>query len=520
VIHEDRVRRARVAATLLLTLGLGPGASHAQLAVSNLLVGQNGNLPFRLPHDRTDLYDQLNLDYVFDGGRAGVRFETDQNSENLFSYRVLTQRYAEWNEPRLRARVGTFYTILGRGLIHRSFELPGVVLDQPGVLSRFGPSRDLDGALLDGMVGPVTALLFSGQPNVGDTSPGLDPSDQFRHQGQITGGQITTRTPGHGQLGAAFLRANYSVVQRFALGTGFAGIDPLALAGRHDTSLPLYFEYAMQDGAVADWARFRTDAGTPHALYASANVLTQRFALSAEWKDYTQFRLGSNDPPSLVREHSDQLLNRSTHVLDAGRGERGYQIEASVRLLPGATLLANTSRSDDTSGVRFDERYGELRVAPAGAAWEAALFADEGSDGFGFVSRRHTLGGSALVKGRRGWSGLASIQAQQATRLRDRFDDQYAALTLTRVAWGSAGVVWERSTDPDLQKETSAERAARGGRFIPRQFLAGILQARLSSHHEVTVFYGQRRGGRACTAGTCYEVAPFQGAELRLTTRL
>ena len=37
---------------------------------------------------------------------------------------------------------------------------------------------------------------------------------------------------------------------------------------------------------------------------------------------------------------------------------------------------------------------------------------------------------------------------------------------------------------------------------------------------EFSLFTGIRRGGTACTAGTCYLVLPFEGAEFRITTHL
>ena len=37
---------------------------------------------------------------------------------------------------------------------------------------------------------------------------------------------------------------------------------------------------------------------------------------------------------------------------------------------------------------------------------------------------------------------------------------------------------------------------------------------------EFSLFAGIRRGGTACTAGTCYLVLPFEGAEFRITTHL
>lgn len=50
-------------------------------------------------------------------------------------------------------------------------------------------------------------------------------------------------------------------------------------------------------------------------------------------------------------------------------------------------------------------------------------------------------------------------------------------------------------------------------------FLAGTLRATISGHHDATLFFGERRGGQACTAGTCYEVQPLEGVELRLLSR-
>jgi hypothetical protein len=51
-------------------------------------------------------------------------------------------------------------------------------------------------------------------------------------------------------------------------------------------------------------------------------------------------------------------------------------------------------------------------------------------------------------------------------------------------------------------------------------FVSAVVNARLTERHQATLTFGKRRGGLACTAGTCYVVEPFKGAELRLTTRL
>ena len=504
-----------------IAAGVPPGAALAQPAVTSLLEAQSGNAPFREPRNRTDLYNQFQLEYGFASGRAGVRFEQNRNSEDRYDYGALTQRWAEWSDERLRLRVGNLYTILGRGLIHRSFELPGVVLDQPGLRSRYGPSRDVDGVLVDGAWGPVAGRLFSGTPNSGEYSAAPE-NDLFgldRYRGTLSGGQLAGTVWREARVGAAYLRTSNGLGTQREFGSGFVELDPLRLAGVTAAALPIYLEYAQADRPFSDWWSLRTGAQDTFALYAAANLLAGDFALSAEWKDYREFRLGINDPPSLVREHAYTLLNRATHVLNAGR-ERGFQLEGSWTARPWGTVTANFSRSDGR-GDRFDERFIELHAAPKdGRVWEATVFWDQGMDGFSSIDKRRIYGtsGTWRVTGR--WAVTADVQRQEATRElvllpSVSFGDHYAALTGSRAGIGSATLAFERSTDP-LQEDPAL---AGDARIDPRRFVAGIVRATISEHHEATLFMGQRRGGRACTGGTCYEVRPFRGAELRLLTR-
>jgi len=513
--------RLVLVASALSLAGILPGIAAAQPAATNLLEAQSGNLPFREPRNRTDLYDQLQLEYGFTNGRVGVRFEQNRNSEDRFDYEALTQRWAEWSDERLRVRVGNLYTILGRGLIHRSFELPAVVLDQPGLRSRYGPSRDVDGALAEGSWGPVAGRLLGGTPNSGEYSAAPE-NELFgleRYVGTLTGGQLAATIWREARVGATYLRTSNGLGTSREFGSGFVELDPLRMAGIAAVSLPIYVEYAQADRPFGDWWRFSTGEQDTFALYAGANLLAGDFTLSAEWKDYREFRLGINDPPSLVREHAQTLLNRATHVLNAGR-ERGFQLEGSWTARPWGTVTANVSRSDGR-GDRFDERYIELHAAPGGGrVWEATAFWDVGQDEFSAIADRRICGAGGTWRMTERWAVTADVQRQEATRelpglASDSFRDHYAALTGSLAGWGSVTGQWERSTDPQQEDPALAGDA----RIDPRRFLAGIVSATISAHHEATLFVGQRRGGRACTAGTCYEVLSFRGVELRLVTR-
>ena len=87
---------------------------------------------------------------------------------------------------------------------------------------------------------------------------------------------------------------------------------------------------------------------------------------------------------------------------------------------------------------------------------------------------------------------------------------------MSRVEWGSVALVWERSTDPLVEDPKDYAEAG----VQPKSFLSVVASVLFrDGRHEATVTARERRGGRACTAGTCYEVTPFRGVELRLTSR-
>lgn len=516
----------------LCAFGLGllvVASAHAQVSGSNLLIGQAGNLIGAERPDRSDLYDRLDLQWTSDALRLGGRFEYDRSNDDrpdygrAAAYQRLTQRWAEWDRDGVGLRVGNFYTIVGRGLLHRSWELPGVVYDEAGTQTRYAAARDLDGALLHGARGPISAQLFRGRVNDGTISPATEDLGFERYRGVLDGAELRTRLPRGASVGAAWTRYAYADAPERQYASGFAEIDPLAALGFKDWAAPFTFEYAAERPSLGDWWAFRRGDERAHALYASGGALWRRYAFTAEYKDYDGFRLGLNDPPSLVREHAPPLLNRDTHLLDAA-GEEGFQLEASGPLHPWVSVTANFSRADGPPGIRrlrFEERFIELHVAPPTSdRWECTLFADRGFDTFDFVIDRHTVGMATTVRLPRAWSIATDVERKRvATQgffaAPEWFQDELLSLTVSRLGWGHAGVSVSRTTDPrDLPSDVfGLPTAARA------TFLGVTLSGELGESHQASLFAGRRRGGRACTSGTCYDVPSLEGAELRVTSR-
>jgi len=488
--------------------------AHAQLSFSNLLELQLGNLPQTDPSNRVDTYEQLDATLAFRRVRAGMRFESNQNSEEHYPYSEVTQRWFEFEDPHFRGRVGNYTTILGRGLLHRSFTLPAVVLDQPGLRSRYGFMRDVDGVRVEGTLGPIAVRGIQGRPNLGDLSPGIaNEFDLPRYLGSMYGGQVVGTVWRDARVGVHYLRFTPDGVHQNEFGSGSVEIDPLHIAGAEGLALPIYVEYARQNPSFGDWLEFRAPDGTPMAVYGGINLLWGNLGISAEWKDYTEFALGINDPPSLVREHNFVLPNRSTHVLEA-RDEEGYQFEASYRFDRWGSLVANTSRADGKVSAslpprRFEERYGELNIEPAAYMnGHLSVFYDYSRDDWVGIHSRDITGGRVTHRVPKDLTAEVDVEGMRVHRGTVRFDEQYFSFTLTHTRLGAVGVVWFRTFDPaEIQDE------------LPRNYVGGVISAPLGDHHVLTLFGGQRREGLACTAGTCYRVDGFEGFEMRLTSR-
>ena len=72
----------------------------------------------------------------------------------------------------------------------------------------------------------------------------------------------------------------------------------------------------------------------------------------------------------------------------------------------------------------------------------------------------------------------------------------------------------DHTTDP-FEVDRPETRAIETGK---RTFWSLNLNARFGTQYDAVLFAGERRGGTACTSGTCYQVLPFRGLEMRINT--
>jgi hypothetical protein len=157
---------------LLLGLLLGwLGQAAAQFSAGNTLEYQVGNLPHEQPSDLTALYNQFNFSYQFRDWRGDIKLELFQRPRKEQDYTELTQRTLRYNRGGFDFAVGNFHALLGRGLLLRSYEIPGTILENPGERIRYGFYRDIDGALAKFASARFDVKLLRGKPLRNTFSP-------------------------------------------------------------------------------------------------------------------------------------------------------------------------------------------------------------------------------------------------------------------------------------------------------------------------------------------------------------
>ena len=490
----------------------------AQVSISTLSEAQLGNIPGDKPADLRTAYVQLNLDLTYGALQAGVRNESHRTSEIGRNYNELVQRFVRYHRGPIEFSVGSYYSIIGQGLLLHAFEQPGVITEERSARRRYQLARDLDGAQLRYHNRIVDLVLLRGSPLNSDFPPGLSGID--RRQGTVRGGRIELKPTPFLDLGTGLLEIESGGKEQNA-GTLFARIRLgrfLERLGLRDSYTEIYGEYAQYDMDLARW--FSLDRDLPRALYSSFTLGRGGFGMSFEYKDYRRFAFATlNNPPPLIREHESYLLNRDTHELLAD-DESGTQLEISYGFLGGQTLTTNftTYKRRGDAGPGDDMSSWELFTQadlPLAAEVDGQLFADYSRDRSFNNERRRTVGSGIEWQATSRYAGRGDLQFQDVDRRFGReklpYRNLYLTLGVDRAPAWSWSIVLQRSTD----------ELARGSDISGTTYWWGAnMNWEIRNGRNLNLFAGRRRPGLACTGGTCYEVLGFEGVELRMVSRV
>ncbi|MFC2113564.1 hypothetical protein ACFLTA_09880 [Bacteroidota bacterium] len=403
-------------------------------------------------------------------------------------------------------KAGNFYEMLGNGLLLRAYDVPASVFESPGYRIRHGFYQDMFGFSGEYSGDMFRLKAMYGKPLVNVLPPTVDWKERRSEN-------LYSVSPGI-SIGEQNIDINYLYNSS---PTGHHHYSSAQITGNLPFDLSYNAELAMELGSGIPMF---SGAESIHGLFAS--LIYSGFAVggSLEYKDYSNFSLGTayNDPPTLVREHSYKVLNRSTHV-PLLLNEKGFQAEVYYRLESGHMFTLNTSRARNElfQPFVFEEYFAEL-YSPIGESASLKWFADFARDPFKDETYRLATGGifEAPVFGR--WSTLAEVEYQYNERSGFLPGAVHNAVLIAGLSQGSLfslSLTWEISTDPFMTDDPATIDIEKGS----RHWLGVDTKYKINKHHTITVFMGQRRGGPACTSGICYEVLDFTGIELRFTSK-
>ena len=491
--------------TIFLTMIILNRKVAGQLTGSNLAEYQLGNIPDVKPADLGALYDQLNMLYTYKKLKISSRIEQFYNTDSTNrDYILLSQFVVRYQYQNMDMRAGNFNETLGRGLLLRSFEIPSSIIEDRIYRVRQGFYRDIQGFSFryTGNKFRVKALLGKPLNNV------FPPGDKNRRT-ELTEGIEPEIILGKQSVGM--------IIMRHSMDGEHNTYSGLTLHGNLPFNLSYYTEYDRNVSINANPLQFGKNDS--YGIYFSLNHYFGNYGASLELKKYHNLLIGSgiSDPPTLVKEHSYHLLNRSTHVIDL-TDETGYQAEIYYHLNDGKMFTLNHSLSESRLGktFMFYEYFLEF-YWPFITGSSVKSFIDFSRDDLFLEDRRYSCGINYIRIFKNNYSATLEGEVQLIHR---EFNDNnpvkniYTSISLAKSTRFLAGISYEFTTDRRVSDRPTTTRIEKSRHF------AGVFSTyRPDQKNSIMIFAGERRGGPACTSGICYEVLDFRGAEIRWTLR-
>ncbi|MCG8581293.1 MAG: DUF6029 family protein [Bacteroidales bacterium] len=462
------------------------GEMAGQISGTSLMEYQYGQLPGANEESFNALYNKININYRYQKlkVKAGFQYFVSPYSERNYiepGWLGLNYRNKGWE-----LKAGNFNETIGRGILLRSYEIYGAVIEDISFRSKQYFYRDIMGASAG-----YRHKKFALKATYGFVLNNLiPPTDKWQNRRDDEIAALSGEYKLFKQtLGGAFMRlSNSAATSNYALGS---------LNGRIFPFLNYYTAYASTVNAESEG----------HAIYVSLNFSLGKFGLSAEWKNYDNFVIGSgiNEPPALVKEHSYRVLNRSTHVLQPDN-ENGIQLEAFYQASDKTLITVNHTIANNDFGktLEYREWFGE--VSTSIKSTDLKVFVDYANDPLKGEEDRISAGTNIDIPFKTKQGFLIELEYQTFDRTDKSNQNYVAALTYRFDSRLFVGTLSEWSNDNFISNDD-------------KLWLSGTMRYKLNSKHTVQLFAGERRGGPACSAGVCYEVLDFKGLELRWNAR-
>ena len=452
----------------------------------------------KLPHDTTSIttiYDRAVANFNYKSFRISTTLEQFQTPTEESSYLRISQFSLRYKAAPFEIKLGNFYETIGRGLLLRSFEIPGAILEDLSYRSRHYFNRDILGIIAKYRHKSFYTKILFGRP----LNYVFPPTQDNKNRRPDTIGAVFVEHSINKQL--------LGLSTMYHLNGGDSQIYSMAtMSGYISNDLSYYTEMAKN---VSDFNVDDFSDKSSYAFYGGLNFAFNNFGISTEFKKYNKFLIGAgiNEPPSLVKEHSYRVLNRSTHVPQP-TNESGYQFELFYAFSNLSTLTVNNTLAKNVFGdiFKFREYFVEYDFT-IDDRHDIKIFMDYAEDPFKIEEQRISAGAYADWKIFELSSLKTYFESQTFTRIGENYQNYVMVLGYALKSKFIFNIESEYSNDSFIIYGNS------------KIWVGASVKYQINSGNSLQLFVGERRGGPACNAGVCYEVLDFNGVELRLSSR-
>lgn len=572
ILHSYFSRRTALLALLVIPVFCfgNVRAQNVQYSIANEFRYGNGERYQNDEAENTEYFENLLNSRVYIGDfLVGFRVEVDKPRElGLGPDTVgLTQYFAEFSRDGVSARAGTFYKLVGHGLLFNTFESRPI-----------GFNTQTNGLELDYNSREFSAGAFGGAMSYND----ILQADRVEDY-DVRAGWGEVRPISEISIGGSFVTAEGKRTR-----SGFRNA--------FDAYMRETFIEANYEGfnAVYNWGDKRTtiDEDTDESLtsvgygtgmYSKLGYTGSVFSLTGEFKDYRFDLVPPEDvtnptrhtralpfqnAPTLIPEHDKTLLARNPHAIDFS-DELGFQASGFVYpneklTVSFAATAGSRHQAWDTSSV-FDEESGEqsLRYTlvddkrlsfPELTDWRYSPYWEVFVQGDYELNEDISLAAALQLKDNITYydpvslGAPSNVEAYKATTV---MAEGIVALTSNSslhgivegqrvydskkviVDDGSDSVkpfdgkfynmlfTLEYSRSPNWSVNgrlewSSSDKEQEGRQIWP--VVGGTY--RIGRAHTISAQYGWERGGVVCTGGVCRFINPFTGFRLTVTSKL
>ncbi len=414
--------------------------------------------------------------------------------------------YFGYSTENVEAYYGTMYTTLGRGLTLHLYDDPIMEIDN----------------FLNGFYGSVDIGWLNVKALVGRGSYDYNADTVYEDDIRAVEVSVNPYLPWV-EIGAGLVSQDQVVGEDFANSTLI--VKPLLMPSGHlsvtTDYVDLFAEYAISRGYESNGMDFDRYEGS--ALYASLVGYLDRHSLLLEYKDYDHFYNHWNAPPEC------SFSGKPLEAAHSGGDEKGYRAVLTVSPIVGLSVSGGYADAWNSEEDRSRTEYGgEVRwdswpfhvTAKGYLNAEKLEYQTDPNDPESYFCYtvdqiKPELEASYTFKSGHSLT-LHYLHEIKDTRILigTSYDDSnnqvnpQAYLTYNWSGLFSATLSFEKALEDVDPTETRD------------YWLTGQVTWHLGTNHDLTLFYGNERGGEVCSGGVCRTEPPFDGLKILLETSL